>query len=184
MVRVRGTLSEISGTVDVRTIPESTVQTTFATTSTVQVGSIAGLTIAGGTIGVETEWSPTSTINISPQSTVHVGSWAPSGTQEVSIVGRYTPVVTIWTDHASTAGEISGSIDTDGWTKWTLYLTTSNASTITLELSDGTDWYSDGEEALGAGENLIWSDIHLAKSLRIKTSDASTITARILGLAG
>jgi len=51
---------------DIRDLSSVTDSVSIPTSSTVQVGSVEGLTISGGTIGVETEWSPTSTVPISP----------------------------------------------------------------------------------------------------------------------
>jgi len=51
---------------DIRDLSSATDSVSIPTSSTVQVGSVEGLTIAGGTIGVETEWSPTSTVPITP----------------------------------------------------------------------------------------------------------------------
>ena len=52
---------------DIRDLSSATDSVSIPTSSTVQVGSIDGLTISGGTIGVETEWSTTSTIPITSQ---------------------------------------------------------------------------------------------------------------------
>ncbi|MCD6493923.1 MAG: hypothetical protein J7K36_09065, partial [Archaeoglobaceae archaeon] len=53
--------------VDIVAQSYSPLNVSIPTSSTVQVGSIDGLTISGGTIGVETEWSTTSTIPITSQ---------------------------------------------------------------------------------------------------------------------
>lgn len=87
---------------------------------------------------------------------------------------------TFWDNEAAGAGDERSVIITPYHTPYTLYIQVSGATTITVSLwaDDSTVVEMNTHTFAGAGE-LVWTVNHTTYAIRMKTSNAVTITAKV-----
>jgi hypothetical protein len=173
-------------------------------TSTVQISgtigeitSIKGLTVSGGTIGVETEltgtislispsstiqaqWTATQPVIISTTSTYPVSFAITSTIQAIPIVVKTSTI--LWNNESIPSNGTSPSIDLYDYKNISVLVNTSTETDITIQVSrDNSTWYNHEILSFTASGNVGLDIMWSGRYYRLMTSNASTLTAEMIG---